>query len=282
MADKYSDMETFTSQIGGFATKGTQKVLNMIFIVDTSGSMRYGGRIEAVNDAFTQMIPQLRQVQDNARSEFELRIAIMSFNETAEWLVEPTPILEYVHNPIPCSEWVTYYSQAFSALNEKMTSSQFMEHTGKIAAPYIMFMTDGYPSQGDMYQPELDKLLGNGWFANSQRFAVLIGTDAISSPEARAAVEQFVTNPKEGIVNAADAVQIAAEVQAKTLHTVVNMTKHNVNVGDDPGTSYDPGTGFDPGNTGSDPNGGASQNPFGVDPNDPFGGFGGYKNDSFL
>ena len=279
MADKYTDMETYTSPISGFSTKGTQKVLNMIFIVDTSGSMRYGGRIEAVNDAFVQMIPQLRKVQDDARSEFELRIAIMSFNETAEWLVEPTPINEYDHNEIPCSEWVTYFSRAFAALNEKMTSSAFMEHTGKIAAPYIMFMTDGYPTESDNYQPELDNLLNNGWFANSQRFAVLIGTDAINSPEARTAVERFVTNPKEGIVNAADAVAIAAEVQAKTMHTVVNMTKHNVDVSNDTSFGTDTGAfnGTDPGTVPSDPT-----DPFGIDPNDPFGGFGGYKNDSFL
>ena len=41
-------------------------------------------------------------------------------------------------------------------------------------------------------------------------------------------VEKFVSNSKEGIIDAEDAFKIAAEVQAKTLHTVINMTKHNV------------------------------------------------------
>ena len=74
----------------------------------------------------------------------------------------------------------------------------------------------------------LDELLENDWFRASQRFAVLIGSKAINSPTAREAVSQFVTNPSEGIINAADAVAIAAEVRAKTIHTIQIATKHGV------------------------------------------------------
>ena len=64
MADDFiMGTETYTPQMGNMTTKGTSKLFNIIFIVDVSGSMRYDGRIEAVNEAFTQMIPALRQVQ---------------------------------------------------------------------------------------------------------------------------------------------------------------------------------------------------------------------------
>lgn len=229
--------EIYTPQFGDLKTKGTAKLLNMIFVVDISGSMRYDGRIEAVNEAFRQMLPALKQIQEDSMSEFELKISIMTFDQEARWLVMPTPILEYSHEDLECSQWVTFFSSAFRKLGEKLTRKEFMAHTGKIAQPYIMFLTDGEPTEDDNYQPELDALLENGWFKASQRFAVLIGSDAINSSSARAAVEHFVTSPEEGIINAVDATAIAAQVQAKTIHTIQIATKHAV-VSDDPNISF--------------------------------------------
>jgi hypothetical protein len=149
---------------------------------------------------------------------------------------------------------VTYFSNAFRKLGEKLTRKEFMAHTGKIAQPYIMFMTDGEPTPDDNYGPEIDALLENGWFTNSQRFAVLIGRNAINSSDARSAVSKFVSNPEEGIINAADAATIVAEVQAKTIHTIQIATKHGI-----PTT----GDGSDNGRTDGNSD-------------DDFGGFGGF------
>lgn len=271
MADDFiMGSETYTPSLGGMDVKGTQKLLNIFFIVDISGSMRYEGRIDAVNEAFTKMIPALRQVQLDCRSEFELRIAIMTFDETARWIVAPTPILEYTHEEIECSPWVTYFSRAFRTLGEKLTRSEYMAHAGKIAQPYIMFMTDGYPTEEDNYEPELDNLLNNGWFKVAQRFAVLIGKESIDSPEARAAVEKFVTNTTEGVINAADAAAIVAEVQAKTVHTLANMTQHRVDTPVDENNNGDSGDGDF---------GGFGDGGFG---DGGFGDFGGFDDSSFI
>ena len=252
--------EIYTPDIGSLITQGTGKLLNIIFIVDVSGSMNSEGRIDAVNEAFTQMIPALRQIQMDCMSEFELKISIMTFDQEARWIVNPTPIMEYNHNDIACSQWVTFFSNAFRKLGEKLTRKEFMAHTGKIAEPYIMFMTDGEPTPDDKYEAELDALLENGWFVNSQRFAVLIGKDAIHSSSARSAVSRFVSNPAEGIINAADATTIAAEVQAKTIHTVNILTKHDPFGGDSQAEDSE--------NNGGDGN---------TDENNPFGGFGGFN-----
>lgn len=236
--DNIYEVEAITTQSGAMTTSASRKLLNMIFVVDTSGSMRSDGRIKAVNEAFTSMIPTLREIQLNSQSEFELKISIMRFDETAEFIVEPTPILEYNHNEIQPSQWVTYYSRAFELLNEKMSRRTYMAHVGKIAKPYIMLMTDGEPTETDNYVPALDALLENGWFKASQRFAVLIGSDAINSDKAREAVAKFVVNPQEGIINAADAEAIAHEVQARTIHTINIQTQHDVG-----GMTVDPITG---------------------------------------
>lgn len=224
--------EVFTPQMGSLKTKGTGKRLDIIFIVDVSGSMRGHGRIEAVNSAFTQMIPALQQIQQDSMSEFELKIAIMTFDQTARWIVSPTPIMEYNHEELQCSEWVTYFSRAFRTLGEQLTRKEYMAHAGKLAQPYIMLLTDGEPTPDDDYQPELGALLENGWFRVSQRFAVLIGKDAINSQQARDAVAKFVSSPTEGIIDASDAAAIVAEVQAKTIHTIKVATRHGVPSGD--------------------------------------------------
>lgn len=283
MADDFiMGSETYTPQMGGMSTKGTQKLLNIFFVVDVSGSMRADGRIHAVNEAFTQMVPALRQVQLDCMSEFELRIAIMTFDETARWIVAPTPILEYSHEEIDCSQWVTFFSRAFRTLGDKLTRSEYMAYTGKIAQPYIMLMTDGEPTKEDNYKPELDKLLDNGWFKSAQRFAVLIGKDTINSPSARAAVEKFVSNTTEGIINAADAAAIAAEVQAKTIHIVGNMTKHNV-IDDFGGSSEGGSDDGDDGGFGGFGGGGFGGNDGGFDGDfGSFGDFGGFDNGSFI
>ena len=273
MANDFMGSEVYTPQMGDMHTKGTAKLLNIIFVVDVSGSMREDGRIQAVNEAFTQMIPALRQIQMDSMSEFELKISIMTFDQNARWIVAPTPIMEYSHEEIECSKWVTYFSNAFKVLGDKLTRKEYMAHTGKLAQPYIMLMTDGEPTPDDNYQPALDKLLGNGWFKASQRFAVLIGSDAIYSQKARNAVAQFVTNPIEGIINAADAAAIAAEVQAKTIHTVQIITQHGVATDND-----------DTENTGDTEVGNGDvfgDSGFGGD-DDPFGGFGDFDPNSFI
>lgn len=222
---------------GELQQKGTRKTLNMLFLVDVSGSMEEDGRMDAVNEAFEQMIPELQNVQRECLSDFELRVAIMTFDTKANWIVAPTPILEYVHAPIRFDRWATFYSKAFRGLNEVLTKQKYMHHEGKIAEPYIMFLTDGKPTANDNYNEALDELLQNAWFTNSQRFAVLIGKEAVQSDSARAAVARFVSNPAEGIISAESAVTLASQVQAKTLHTVVGMTKHNIvpESGDEPG-----------------------------------------------
>lgn len=97
----------------------TRKQCHIIILVDTSDNMRFNGRIGAVYQTFTSMLPALHENQFNDQSEFKLNISIVRFNETNEFIIEPTPILEYNHNEIQSSQCVTYYSRAFELLSEK-------------------------------------------------------------------------------------------------------------------------------------------------------------------
>ena len=77
--DQYFKNETYTPQLADLPVKGSQKLINMFFLVDTSGSMRTDGRIRAINELFPQMILSLRKVQLEHMTEYDLRIAIPSY-----------------------------------------------------------------------------------------------------------------------------------------------------------------------------------------------------------
>ena len=228
MKDELMKVESLTPQIGDLTVERSLKLLNMFFIVDVSGSMVTDGRIQAVNEAFTKMIPAMREVQMQCRSEFEIRVAILTFDASARWIVEPTPVMDLQFEEIKASNYTTYFSRAFDAFGEKLSRKAFMAWDGQRAVPYIMMMTDGEPTPRDDYQPALERPKENAWFQNAQRFAVLIGRDTVNSPSARKAVAGFVSDEDEGIINAAAACDIAAAVQANTLKQIIAETLHPV------------------------------------------------------
>jgi len=212
--------EDDTDQLGSLGKKGSTKALLMTFVVDTSGSMAHDGRIEAVNQAFDRMIPVLKK-QDEENDTYTLYIAIMTFNIGVNWVVTPTKISEYNHAPLQVLDnYATRYSLAFESLNEKLSLDNFMDLSGRKARPYILFMTDGAPSKGDDYLTVLNQLkTTNGWFVNADRYAVLMGS-AASDPAAKEVVSVFVDDPREGILTAERAEEIASKIEAHTLRTI--------------------------------------------------------------
>ena len=174
MKDVLMSNEIYTSQIGSMQTNGTVKLLNIFFVVDTSAHMRAEGRIEAVNALFYKMIPALCQFQEDYHSEFELRIAIMTFDQSARWIVPPTSILKYAHEDIICGEWVMDFSGALRSLGEKLSRKEYMAHTCKIAAPFIILITNDDHALSDDDRSELDSLKRNGWFKSAHRFIAFV------------------------------------------------------------------------------------------------------------
>lgn len=267
----------FQGGIESMPTEGSEKAFHIIFLVDNSGSMSLEHRMDAVNGAFSKMLPELQNLQVKVQDAYKIYISVMAFNEDPEWITsEPTPILRYVHTPIQASEYVTFYSRAFDELNVKLSRSNFISQKGKIMSPYIMLLTDGAPTPGDDYERALDRLNENGWYHEAQRYAVLIGEDTIQDPDARNAVSKFVNNVTEGIITANDAREIVKSVSDSTIHVLAAMTQRKKAA---PVAASDPfPMPTDPaGTAGSeDPFGGSAPNtdPFGDSAlnSDPFGG----------
>ena len=212
--DNPFETQSITPEFGTLHTKGTAKLLVVIFVVDCSKTMN-GDRIAAVNAAMQELKYKLTEIKND--NNLDLKIAIMSFASSAKWELELTPVEEVNLDTIRTRPGLTEYGAAFHELNKVLRKESYMKHTGKIAPPAIMFLTDGEPE--DDYQADLDELLKNGWFTNASRSAVLLG-DAINNSSARDAVRQFVNDADEDIVTAEDSTVIIHNIRIATMHTI--------------------------------------------------------------
>ena len=78
-----------TDRLGGALAR---KPLHFIFVLDVSGSMLRGGRIQALNNAIAEALPHLRD-EARANPHAELLIRVLAFANEPEWIVrEPTPV----------------------------------------------------------------------------------------------------------------------------------------------------------------------------------------------
>ena len=262
-ADPFDGQQTMTPGFNSFKTTGTNKLLVVLFIVDCSRSMD-GDRIMAVNAALTEVKSTLQDIKND--NGLDLKIAIMSFTSSAKWELQLTDIDEVSLENLRTRPGLTEYGNAFHELNKVLRKEQFMKHTGKIAPPAIMFLTDGGPT--DDYESDLEDLLKNGWFANASRSAVLLG-DAIHDDAAKNAVRRFVEDPDHDIVDAENSTVIIQKIKIATMHTVAGDPMDKGNISGENDTLLD----TTPDLSGTDtPTGG--DDPFKVDPKDPFGGIG--------
>ena len=218
------EFDFFTGGIEDMSGIGTQKTLHMIFVVDNSGSMRGEGRMDAVNEAFRRMIPAL---QKNAgqlyRTHLRFIFPLWHLTKIRSGLQPPRDRLLCTFSH--CSQSVCNILQPCLSGAEQEAEPQRVSGAGrKMAAPYIMLLTDGAPTEGDNYESALEELKHNAWFKLAQRYAYL--SEKIPSmtlmPAGRLKVRG--TGNEEGIIDAADAEAIAQSVSAKTLIIMDQMT----------------------------------------------------------
>lgn len=155
-----------------------RQILNIIFLIDVSGSMR-GQRIAMVNNAMENIVKELRK-RDELQST--IKISILEFSETARWITaQPIPVQHFVFSQIDAQPWLTNYGPAFDELNKKLSRSAFLStDLGEYFAPLILFVTDGEPTDVTTFPDALARLNKNGWFLKSSKYAIAVGEDARS------------------------------------------------------------------------------------------------------
>jgi uncharacterized protein YegL len=153
------------------AGEPTKKELVIFFVIDTSSSMT-GVKINTVNTAIREFIPELRGV---GSSDAKLKAAVLCFSSGSQWLTVPVPVEDFTWNDVPADGW-TDLGSACLELNEKMSRKAFLNSTSGYASPIVIIMSDGQPNSD--WENSFGKLSSNSWFKLAIKIAIAIGNDA--------------------------------------------------------------------------------------------------------
>lgn len=211
-----------TPDVSNIVTSLKKRAMVVFFVVDISGSMR-GARIGAVNDAIRNVLPELKK-RERSNTAAEIRIAVLEFSTRANWrTLSPEPVSTFQYQDIENVGGGTNYGTAFAALNEKLSSRQFLSSTAGAYTPLIIFMTDGKPSDMGIYKEELERLKRNKWFQYSTRAGIAIEEGALSS-ECKRVLMEFTENEKN-VYEAKNTIILAKQIELVTLTGVDIVTQ---------------------------------------------------------
>jgi uncharacterized protein YegL len=155
-----------------------RKALHFFFVLDVSGSMNRGGRIQALNNAIREVVPHL---QDEARANphAELLVRVLAFATEVEWVVpEPTPIEEFRWRPVVAVR--RGFTELGLALRELAGVMRELDAGPGGFPPAIVLVSDGRPTHidGPEFSDGLQELLNERWGAAAVRLALGVGRDA--------------------------------------------------------------------------------------------------------
>jgi len=161
-----------------------RRPLHFIWILDTSGSMAADGKIQALNHAVREAIPQLRSVITE-HPNAEMLVRALTFSEGAHWHIEtPTPVESLVWEDLVPGGF-TDMGQAMRALAAVLRSPPMEPRS---LPPALVLVSDGQPT--DDFAGGLAELLAEPWAKHAMRLAVAIGKDAD-----REVLRRFIARP---------------------------------------------------------------------------------------
>jgi uncharacterized protein YegL len=149
-----------------------KRPLHFIWLVDCSGSMDTDGKIQALNHAVREAIPEM---VDAARSEphAQVYLRVLAFSDGARWMVsQPTRVEEFAWNDLTAGG-VTDLGAALGMTAEVLAVPPMEQ---RALPPVLVLISDGQPT--DDFQRGLDRLLAEPWGQKAVRVAIAIGRDA--------------------------------------------------------------------------------------------------------
>jgi uncharacterized protein YegL len=175
-----------SDRLGGAVVR---KPLHFIFVLDLSGSMLRGGRIQALNNAMSEVVPILRD-EALANPHAQLLVRVLGFATETRWIVdEPTPIEDFHWqrlNAIPQG-----MTELGLALQDLAAAMRDLETASGAFPPAIVLVSDGRPthSRGPHFSEGLQEFLNETAGGSAVRLALGVGHDADMN-----ALRRFVGN----------------------------------------------------------------------------------------
>jgi len=160
-------------QLGGPVSS---RPLHFIFIADCSGSMSVDGKIQTLNNAIKEALPEMRAVADenpNAR----VLVRAVAFATGARWHVaKPTPVDEFNWPQLQAGG----VTDMGAALKEVAGQLKIPPMTERALPPVLVLLSDGQPT--DDFPTGLQALMDQPWGRKAVRIAIAIGSDADLEP----------------------------------------------------------------------------------------------------
>ncbi|MDT9594399.1 VWA domain-containing protein [Nocardioides zeae] len=168
-----------TDRLGGAVGR---RPLHLVLVLDLSGSMRRGGRIQALNTALREVLPRLRD-EARANPHTRLLVRVLGFATQPWWvLATPTPVEELTWQPLEAvPQGLTELGSALVLLADAMADLDAEAASGHGAyPPAIVLVSDGRPTAttGTDVATGMARLLATRAGAGAVRLALGVGRDA--------------------------------------------------------------------------------------------------------
>jgi uncharacterized protein YegL len=158
--------------------------LHFFWICDCSGSMKVDGKIQSLNYAIQNALPDMQRVA--AENPFaEMLVRTLRFSSGAQWVnPQAVKVAEFKWQELPAAG-VTDMGKALTMVAEQL---KLLPDRG--FPPVLVLISDGQPT--DNIEAGLKELLSQPWGQKAVRVAIAIGEDADIET-----LQQFIGNPQQ-------------------------------------------------------------------------------------
>ena len=180
----------------------SKRELHFFWLTDCSGSMSINGKIQSLNNAIREAIPEMKEVAaENPNAE--LLVRALEFSDGAQWHIEaPVPVENFTWDNLE-ADGVTDLGEALSLLAQKLEADE-MPKRG--LPPVIVLVSDGQPT--DDFETGLEELLALPWGQKAVKIAIAIGDDADME-----VLNQFIDNPELEPLKANNSEELTAYIK---------------------------------------------------------------------
>lgn len=150
----------------------SSRPLHFMWICDCSGSMNTDGKIQALNNAIKEAMPEMQKVADE-NPNAQVMVNALKFSSGAQWInAVPVPVDKYKWVDLD-AEGVTEMGVAFGMVAEQLKMPPMPE---RALPPVLVLISDGQPT--DDWKSGLKKIMDQPWGKRAVRIAIAIGSDA--------------------------------------------------------------------------------------------------------
>ncbi|MBS0320257.1 MAG: VWA domain-containing protein [Proteobacteria bacterium] len=161
-----------------------RRELHVIWLLDTSGSMNADGKIQALNVAIRETIPQLIAAA-RGNPNVDVLVRAVAFADGARWHVEqPTPVSSLRWNDVTAGGH-TDLGAALALVAGALDTPPMPE---RAVSPVLVLVTDGFHT--DDFDAGLAALMHSRWGRDAVRIAITIGRDVNMD-----ALQAFIGDP---------------------------------------------------------------------------------------